>query len=231
MAQIRAVDTVETFFLACFGFGVLFTLGSVVLGAAGSLHVGHVGHVGHAGHGGPAGHVGAHGHAGGHDLDGHGAWHLPHALHDLPLLNPSSMLGFLTWFGAAGYLLVHYADWTIWPVLLGALLAGALGWYLIARFLGLVLAGERGEMNPDEYRLEGTLGRITAPIPMGGTGEIVFSKAGVRRSEAARALGDRPITRGTEVVITRYADGFAVVQPWSEFLAARDEDAEKRQSV
>jgi membrane protein implicated in regulation of membrane protease activity len=141
-----------------------------------------------------------------------------HVFHALPLLNPSSALGFLTWFGAVGYLLVRYANWALWAVLLGALLAGAISWYLIARFLGLILAGER-EMDPAEYRLEGTLGRISVSVPAGGTGEVIFSKVGARRSEAARALAGRPIARGTEVVITSYEDGFAIVQPWEEFYA------------
>jgi membrane protein implicated in regulation of membrane protease activity len=106
-------------------------------------------------------------------------------------------------------------------VLLGALLAGAISAYLIARFLGLILAGER-EMDPAEYRLVGTVGRISVSVPAGGTGEVIFSKAGARRSEAARGLEGRPIARGTEVVITAYQDGFAIVQPWDEFLGVEE---------
>ena len=145
-----------------------------------------------------------------------------HSDSSLPLLNGSSVVGALTWFGAAGYLLVRLGDWALPAVLIGALLAGGVGWYLVARFLGLVLSGER-EMDPDDYRLEGTVSQVTVSIPAGGTGEVVFSKAGARRSERPRAqwVGS-PIPRGSEVVITSYADGFATVQPWGEFLAARD---------
>jgi hypothetical protein len=105
------------------------------------------------------------------------------------------------------------------------------GWYLIARFLGLVLSGER-EMDPADYRLEGTVGQVTVSIPAGGTGEVVFSKAGSRRSEAARAISGGPIPRGSEVVITTYVDGFATVQPWGEFMASREKlaPAEKREA-
>jgi membrane protein implicated in regulation of membrane protease activity len=201
----------ETLFLACFIFGALFTLASLVLG---NVHLGHIqlGHGGHAhlGHAGHVGHHAPHVHAESGEQSG-----------QLPWLNASSLVGGLTWFGAAGYLLVRLGDWALPAVVLGALLAGALGWYLVARFLGLVLAGE-SEMDPADYRLEGTVGKITVRIPAGGTGEVIFSKAGARRSEAARALGDVPIPRGTEVVITHYADGFATVQPWAEFIAARD---------
>src|SRR4030088_2279943 len=164
----------ESIFLGCFAFGALFTLVSVVLGVGG--------------HG--AAHIG-HGHGGGHLGD-------PHAesgdrFGSLPLLSVSSIVGALTWFGATGYLLLRLGDWALPAVVLGALLAGAVGWYLIARFLGLVLAGER-EMDPEDYRLEGTVGQVTVSIPAGGTGEVVFSKAGARRSEAARANSGGPIS-------------------------------------
>ena len=216
----------ETIFLTCFVFGALFTLASVVLGFAGhgAAHFGHSpAHFGH-GDAGPA-HVG---HAGSAHL-GHGVDHgqgvhaeVPHSDQTtFPWMNASSVIGALTWFGAAGYLLLRLGDFALPAVLLGALIAAGAGWYLVARFLGLVLAGER-EMDPEDYRLEGTVGQVTVSIPPGGTGEVVFAKAGARRSEAARAMGGEPIPRGSEVVITTYADGFATVQPWGEFLAARD---------
>jgi hypothetical protein len=236
----------ENIFLACFAFGVLFTLASLVLGFAGhgAAHLGHgAGHLGHGsahvghgavhiGHG--AGHLG---HGSAHVGDGTGQVGHAHAVHvdgnaegghansgpftSLPLLNASSVVGALTWFGATGYLLLRLGN-LAWPaVLVGALLAAGIGWYLVARFLGLVLSGER-EMDPDDYRLEGTVSQVTVGIPAGGTGEVVFSKAGARRSEAARGMGGVAIARGAEVVITSYTDGFATVQPWAEFVAARE---------
>ncbi|MBV9175122.1 MAG: hypothetical protein JOZ81_34135 [Chloroflexi bacterium] len=188
----------ETFFLACLGFGALFTLASLVLG---SVHAGHI-HIGH------------------HD---HGAG----LFKDLPAVNFSSVLAAITWFGAAGYLLSQLGDLAMPAVVLGALIAGAIGWYLIARFLGVVLAGQT-HMDPADYRLEGTVGQVTVRIPAGGTGEVVFSKVGLRRSEAARGLNGAAIPRGTEVVITQYADGFATVQPWSDYIEAHDHVAAMR---
>jgi membrane protein implicated in regulation of membrane protease activity len=181
----------ETVFLACFAIGLLFTIASLALG-----HIPHVGmHIGHA----PGGDQGQ----------------------ALPLLNGSSLVGGLTWFGAAGYVLTRLAGFSVPAALVGAIAVGALGWYLVARFLGLILRGEV-EMDPTDYRLEGTVGRLSVAIPSGGTGEIQFDKAGTRRSESARATGGRSLPRGAEVVITSYADGFATVQLWGEFLAERD---------
>ncbi|HEY0584145.1 MAG TPA: hypothetical protein VGE94_18315 [Chloroflexota bacterium] len=208
----------ETIFLACFIFGALFTVASLALGFAGHglAHLDHghfdLGHgqADHAGHSSQGSH-------GSHAASAAGAG----AAHDLPLLNASSLVGALTWFGAAGYLLLKLGSLAVPAIILGALIAGAAGWYLVARFLGLILSGER-EMDPADYRLEGTVGNLIVGIPAGGTGEMVFAKAGTRRSEAARTANGVPIPRGTEVVITSYADGFATVEPWGEFLAAHD---------
>ena len=121
----------ETFFLAIFVFGALFTLASALLGATASVDhgFGH-GHVGHGGHG-------------GHAALQHGglASSLRGAMQ--PLLNGSTVLAFLTWFGAAGYLLTRLSEWALPAVLLGALIGGGIGGYLVARFLGLLLSGER----------------------------------------------------------------------------------------
>jgi membrane protein implicated in regulation of membrane protease activity len=191
----------ETVFLTVFLFGALFTLISAGLGALSGFDHGF-----------------SHGHGHGLDSTHHGdlGW-----LKSLPLLNGSAVMGFLTWFGAAGYLLLRLSDWALPAVMLGALIGGSIGAYLVARYLRLVLKGER-VMDPADYRLEGTVGQITIGIPPSGTGEVVFSKAGARRSEAARSVGGTPIPRGTEVVITEYTAGKATVQPWAEFIAERE---------
>jgi len=192
----------ETIFLAIFAFGALFTLASAALGAVSGLDHGF-------------------GHAQVHAQGAHAASPIHNWMHSTPPLNGSSLMAFLTCFGAAGYLLTRLSPWAFPAVVLGAFIGGAIGAVIVARFLGLVLAGER-EMDPDDYRLAGTVGRVTVPIPAGGTGEVVFSKVGARRSEAARSLGGTPIPRGAEVVITDYVDGKAIVQPWAEFIAGRD---------
>jgi hypothetical protein len=90
----------------------------------------------------------------------------------------------------------------------------------VARFLALLRAGER-VMDPGDYRLVGTVARVTIGIPGDGVGEIVFIKAGTRRSEAARGLHGAAVPRDTEVVVTGYERGVATVQPWDDLYAGR----------
>lgn len=216
----------DTLFLASFIFGAAFTLVSVALGAASHLPGGHLVHAGDAPGHGP-------GHAdGGPPTPGAASGHGPieavgqspgHARgpHGVPLFSLSSLLASLTWFGATGYLLLRFGGWPLVLALPAALLAGVAGWLLLASFLARVLAGERA-MDPRDYRLDGTVARVSVGIPSQGVGEIVFAKAGGRRSEAARGLGGRPIPRGAEVLILDYARGVAVVQPWAEAMADRE---------
>ena len=225
----------ETVFLACFAFGALFTLVSVLLGAVSNLpgaDVGHFGHLGHAAHNGPAGYDSAGGHLGHSGQSGQGG----HAAHGgahngngqppahtfagaliVPLLNASSVLAFLTWFGAAGFVLTHFTAWPLLVAVAVAAASGLLAAFVIAAFLRKVLAGER-VMNPADYRLQGTLARVTVTIPAGGVGEVVFAKAGVRRSEAARSASGGGLARGTEVVILRHERGVATVEAWQQLL-------------
>ncbi len=230
----------ETVFLFCFVFGALFTVVSAALGFAGSIfsqlpggdiHPGHELPIGHAGHGHLATthpvQVPGHEIGGSHQIDahvdhaGHGADHGEqsngHLFAHLPLFNISSLLAFLTAFGATGYILMHFSGWSaVWatPV---ALLPGVAADVLLALLLAKILAGER-VMRPADYELEGTLGRITISVPAGGVGEVLFSKGGTRRSEAARSLGSKPIPYDTEVVIIEYERGTALVQPYEEFV-------------
>lgn len=216
----------ETIFLACFAFGALFTVASVVLGFASSAvggsgsDLGQVDVGGHevgghdfsAAHGADAGH-GAE--AGSGQGDGAGpAHHAPgkHAgLRSLPVFNVTSAVAFLTWFGAAGYSALRLLGWPLAAALASALVAGGLGALLVAFFLSRMRAAE-SVMDPRDYRLEGTIGRVTVSIPPRGVGEVVFTRAGVRRSEAARSQDGGAIPYGSEVVIVDYSRGVATVQ-------------------
>lgn len=235
----------ETIFLFCFVFGALFTIASAVLGFAGSVfthlpggHVhagnGHELHAGHATHShvhvSEAGHLHGNGAAHAHQLNAireHAMAHTgehaeqstaPPFFSNLPLFNVSSLLAFMTAFGAAGFILMRFAGWSsLWatPV---AIVPGVAADVLIAFVLAKILAGE-SVMRPVDYELEGTIGRVTVSIAAEGVGEIVFSKQGTRRSEAARSLKATAIPYNTEVVIVDYDHGTALVQPYDEFVA------------
>jgi hypothetical protein len=207
----------ESFFLGLFYFGAIFTLITTVMGA-----------------------IGGHGPDGGaHDVpmlkgvDTHhtGELTVPHGhevpalktLHPLmPYLSTSAIVTFMTWFGGAGYVLVHSAGWPWFFALLPAMVAGAAGASVVAAFIGWLRRGSKA-MRKEDFTLHGTLARVAVEIPANGVGEIVFTMGGVRRSEAAKGLVNRALSQGSEVVITHYERGMATVEPLKELMDGSSE--------
>ena len=200
------------FYLICFAAGFAFSFLSFLMGGTrGRLHLPHFPH-GHAplphaplGHA-PAG-AGAPG-AGGAKAQG--------AAGQVSPFNFVTFTAFLAWFGGAGYLLTRYS--TVWIVLgLGlAVLSGLFGAALVFLFLSRVLTSPEENLDPADYEMVGVLGRISVPIREGGTGELIYSQAGTRRSTGARAEDGTAIAKGSEVVVTRYEKGIAYVRLWED---------------
>lgn len=189
------------FFVGCFAFGLLFTVTTFLLGAVGTeLHVGS-----HTFFGGLTGSHG-HAHAGSH---GGTTQVSPFSL--------STLSAFLTWFGGAGYLLSRYSPFTALAVTLAALAFGAFGGAMFFAVIARYIVPRLTVMNPDDFRVLGAVARVTSTIQPGGIGEIVYTLGGTRHSDGARSELDRPIERGTQVVILRMEKGIACVEPWATF--------------
>lgn len=208
-------STVEAFFFACFAFGALFTLAAALIAGVSAI-----------GHSPVSGDLGDH--APGHAHPG-STGHFADAVADSALerllahLNLYSINGFLTWFGAAGFILTRFAAWPLFAAVGVSSLLGCAGALLVVGFLARLRAGER-VMRPADYELRGALARTSVAIPAEGVGEIVFSLGGTRRSEAARSADRIPIPRDTEVLVVEYTRGTAIVRPWNDVVASRFPD-------
>jgi len=133
------------------------------------------------------------------------------------LFNFAALTMFLTCFGGVGVLLeetTHLAGGGIVAIAGGSGLAGA------AAIVRVVQAMSRRERPLQPIQLVGTVGKLTIPIREGGTGEIVYVVDGKRRCSGARSDdSQRPIPRGTEVVITHYDKGIAYVCEFDRMIA------------
>ena len=219
--------TWSDFYLICFLVGFALSFISFLSGGLhGHFHFPHLLHghgaFGHIGHGPAVGHTPVGTHAGGTngavnasaqagakaDVASQGGQISP--------FNFITLTAFLAWFGGTGYLLTRYE--TLWFVTgLGiALLSGIVGAGAVYVFLAKVLTSPDENMDSADYEMVGVLGRTSLPIREGGTGEIIYSQAGTRRTCGARSENDIPIGRGVEVLVTRYDRGIAYVRPWEE---------------
>jgi len=163
-------------------------------------------------------------------LSGHGA-PLPHAVHGglshapdggsaISPFNFATLMAFLAWFGGAGYLLTGGGHLSHWIVLAVATAVGAVGGAIVFLFLARVLLRHERVLRASDFDMVGVLGRVTMPIREGGTGEIVYSQEGTRRSAGARSESGEAVARGSEIVVTRYEKGIAYVRLWEELAGA-----------
>ncbi len=223
------MDPLEAVFLFCFVFGLAlsglsFVLGSIHLPGLGhggdhavgghghgDAHPGHLGDAGHA-HAGPAG-QGGNLHA---DADGRVERGGPSPF------NVNTLTAFLAFFGGIGYVLYGTLGVSAAIALIAAVLAGLAGGAVVFFFLVKVLLASERVLDPADYRLEGSLGRVSRAIRQEGIGEIIFTKGGARRSEGARSANGAAIPAETEVVIVRYERGIAYVEPWKSYVGGGD---------
>jgi membrane protein implicated in regulation of membrane protease activity len=194
----------ETFYLVCFLAG-LFLSAFTLLGGmghfGGHVHIPHGPHMPHAG--GVA----------------HGAAGSAQGTASVPWWNAFSLMVFLCWFGAAGYLLMRYGSFVAGVVVLLAALCGVAGGAIIFWFLTRVLMPHEHELTADETEVVGAVGRVSSPIWTAGTGEIVYEQLGARRSAPARSEDGLPIPKEEEVFVVRYEKGIAYVRRWEDLEA------------
>ena len=204
--------TWSDFYLFCFivGFAlslISFMAGAIHLhvpfGAHTPVHGGH--HAGAIGKGMPSSHGS---HAGANSARG--------GVH-VPWLNASTAMAFLAWFGGTGYILARASHLMAAVCLALAVLSGLAAGWLVFKFMAKLTQRGDSQLNEADYRIEGSLGTISIPIRKEGTGEVIFSLGGVRRSFGARCDDGNAIEKGAEVVIERYDKGIAYVRRWDEF--------------
>ncbi len=210
------------FYLICFAVGFLFSLLSFLAGGL-RWHL-HLPHFSHA-HGAPP-QAGA-----GHSMHPGGPLASPtdagkaalhHQTAHLSPFNLVSVTAFLAWFGGAGYLLTRFSGvWFVTGLSL-AIFSGLVGGAIVFLFLSRVLISQEESMDPADYEMSGVLGRISVSIRERGTGEIIYSQAGTRRTCGARGEDGSAIAKGTEVVVTRYEKGIAYVRLWTEMSGEED---------
>ena len=198
----------ESFYLVCFLAGLMLSFVSLLGGMGhfgGHVHAPHL-HLPHAGHV-------PHG-AGGAGSAGRGVGP------DVPWWNAFSIMIFLCWFGAAGFLLTKYGSFVAGLVVVLAGICGIAGGAIIFMFLTKVLMPHDRELTADETEVVGVVGRVSSPIRAGGTGAIVYQQMGATRSAIARSDDGSGIGKEEEVYVIRYEKGIAYVKRWEDLPEA-----------
>jgi membrane protein implicated in regulation of membrane protease activity len=142
------------------------------------------------------------------------ALHLAHGLDHL--VEPVSLVGGVTAFGAAGLLLSHYTALGAASVTaLSAVLAVAFA--LVALF-AYVRPMRRSETSTgfsiEEYR--GRLGEVITAVPAEGYGEVLVRMGPANTFRTAASFEETPIPSGERVVVVDVRSGVLLVAPFRE---------------
>ena len=210
--------TWESFYLICFLVGQFlsaFTLLGGMGHIGGHAHVPHVPHAPGLPHGAHLPHAPNLPHVG-HAPQGTAGSEAAHGPAAVPWWNAFSIMIFLCWFGAAGYLLSRFGGFVAGIVLLLAGICGLAGGAIIFWFLTRVLMPHEHELTADETEVVGAVGRVSSAIRESGTGEIVYEQLGALRSAPARSEDGVPISKQEEVFVVRYEKGIAYVRRWED---------------
>lgn len=188
-------------FIGCFAFGLLFAVVSFLLGAFGGTDAHGVAH------GPTVSLTGSHAPTAAHGPDGN----------QVSPFSLSTLSAFLTWFGAAGYLLTRFSPLAAFAITAAALAIGVTGAAIVFAAIARYIVPRLTVLNPDDFRVQGAVARVTSTIQPGGIGEIVYTLGGTRHADGARSESGDVIERGTQVVVLRVEKGIAYVEPWATF--------------
>lgn len=220
-----STDPLSLIFIACFLFGLIFLLGTALLGnlghggghVIGHTHIGPA-HIGHAGHAHAVSHT-THGGRGGHSGRGHSGQSI------FSYISPLSIALFLIGFGFFGYVF-HTATLLASPLLFSfSVIGGLLIAALLLIIMNRVFKDSEGSTVQDVSDRTGLLGKVSITIPEKGLGEILYvSPGGLRKSIPARSTDGGKIERDQEVVVVNYQNGVADVDTWEHFASQVDDD-------
>jgi membrane protein implicated in regulation of membrane protease activity len=210
----------EDFFLICFIVGASLSIFSF-LAARLHLHLPHKLHLPHFGH--------SHVPHGGMKLPTKFPSKLstdvsagvPHSSMDAGHLSPfnyPTLVIFLAWFGAAGYLSTHYYGYGTILATLASVAGGLIGGSAVYWFMRMIFSFEK-PLDQADFEMVGVVGKLTISIRAGaqGTGELTYEQQGTRRSCGARTDDGSALDKGMEVVVTAFDKGIAIVKRWDEF--------------
>lgn len=224
-----ATDPLSLVFIACFLFGLLFFVGTILLGNLGHGQAGHATHTG--GHA-PT-HVGGHSvsHAVSHNTQavGHHATPAAHQGNHFSIgsyMNPTTIALFLLGFGFFGYVSHNTAQFVLPLTLVFAALGGLVVATLLLLLVSRLFGDSEGATIQDVSDRTGLLGKVSISIRENNVGEIIYvSPGGMRKSIPARSVSGQSIESGQEVVVVNYqrGGGIAEVDTWEHFMLENEE--------
>jgi membrane protein implicated in regulation of membrane protease activity len=142
----------------------------------------------------------------------HGGAEVAHGEVHFPAFGPTAIAGYVTGFGAFGmfaHALGFTSPWLSVPI--AATGSATLGLGIAYASWKLIRLGEVSS-TVSVQAMVGREARVSVSIPEQGTGEVLYTQGGTRRTAPARGEGGRALAAGSEVRVARIEGGIFFVE-------------------
>lgn len=130
----------------------------------------------------------------------------------IPLLHPTLVLSFFTFFSASGYIGETVSPLSLIIALISCLLSVLLV-ILLHLFVLVPLSSAEESLTYREEDLRGRLGKVITAVPVDGFGEVLIEGIGGTISKSAISFENEQISYGTVVLVVDVKKGVLSVTP------------------
>lgn len=133
---------------------------------------------------------------------------------DTGILNPTTVLTFLLFICATGFILLKLTNWNEEIIIIAALVVSSIITFLLYFFVLVPLASSEVSTAYTNESLQGQVGRVIVPIPSDGFGEIVIETVNGIISKRAAGYDKEEIEYDKQVLIIDINDGTFFVKEY-----------------
>ena len=133
---------------------------------------------------------------------------------DNGILNPTTVLSFLLFICASGFILLKLTEWDEKIVIVVALIISSVLTFLLYFFILVPLASAEVSTAYTDESLQGQVGRVIVPIPIDGFGEIVIETVNGIISKRATGYDNEEIDYDKKVLIIDVDKGTFLVKEY-----------------
>lgn len=133
---------------------------------------------------------------------------------DSGIFNPTTILSFLLFICASGFILLKLTDWNEKIVIVAALIISSILTFLLYFFILVPLASAEVSTAYTNESLQGQVGRVIVPIPSDGFGEIVIETINGIISKRAAGFDNEEIEYDKQVLIIDVKSGTFLVKEY-----------------
>lgn len=133
---------------------------------------------------------------------------------DSGILNPTTILTFLLFICATGFILLKLTNWNDEIIIIVALVVSSVITFLLYFFVLVPLASAEVSTAYTNESLQGQVARVIVPIPIDGYGEIVIETVNGIISKRAVGYDKEEIDYDKQVLIIDIEDGTFLVKEY-----------------